>query len=79
MSKNEDKFKGAYDDKKPINIKDVLSKKEWNIKEIEYNDQTGKYEIEAVHDDGREVSIQRNRQYVDNFIKELLDAKREER
>jgi hypothetical protein len=79
MSKNEDKFKGAYADKKPVNIIDILSKVEWGITEINYNEQTGKYEIEATHQDGRTVSIQRNRQYVDNLIKELLDAKRKKK
>jgi hypothetical protein len=72
---DKEQFKGSYKDKKPVNIKDVLSKKEWNIDEIEYNENTGKYEITATHDDGRTINIKRNRQYVDNLIKELLDAK----
>lgn len=70
------KITATYKKKKAVNIRDILTDKKWKIKSVEYNDKNGKYEFEAIHEDGREASIKRNRQYVDNLIKELLDVKR---
>lgn len=71
-----DKLKGIYEKQKPINIRDVLTDKDWNIDKIDYNGKTGKYEMEVSHKNGRKGKLERNRQYVDNLIEELLDAKR---
>jgi len=71
-----DEIKKMSNKVRPVNIRDVLTDKAWNIDNLDYNDKTGKYEFEVSHTDGRKEKLQRNRQYTDNLIQELLDAKR---
>ena len=75
MMKKEDKVKHVYEKKKAVNIRDILTDRKWKIDSVEYNEKTGKYEFDATHEDGRKGSLKRNRQYVDNLIKELLHEK----
>ncbi len=74
MGKKEE-FKKSYDHEKPINIRDILTDSDWKMEDIDYDSKSGKYRIKASHIDGRVVSLKRNRQYVDNLVKELEDAK----
>ena len=71
MSKKSKKLKKAYKDKKAINIREVLMNPNWEIDNVDYDSNSGKYHIEATHKDGRKVSVKRNKQYVDNLITEL--------
>tara|TARA_R110002012_G_scaffold322078_1_gene554681 strand:- start:6120 stop:6341 length:222 start_codon:yes stop_codon:yes gene_type:complete len=59
-------------------IKDILVDKKWEVISTDYNEKNGKYDIKAVHENGEEVELSRNRQYVDNLVNELLEKKRNE-
>ena len=76
MGIKKDKLKEAYKKEKPVNIRDILTDKKWEIGDLDYDSKTGKYNFVAIHQDGRIAELSRNRQYVDNLIEELLDAKR---
>jgi len=75
MAKNS-KLKKSYEREKPVNIRDILTDKDWNVTDVDYDAKSGKYEMKATHKDGRNVFIKRNRQYVDNLVKELEDVKK---
>jgi hypothetical protein len=71
------KLEQSYKDEKPINIRDILTCADWEITNVSYDSKSGKYEINAKNNkDGRVTFLRRNRQYVDNLVKELEDAKK---
>tara|TARA_R110000772_G_scaffold194749_2_gene305488 strand:+ start:4238 stop:4471 length:234 start_codon:yes stop_codon:yes gene_type:complete len=75
MSKKSKKLDEAYTNKKNVKVKEIFADPDWSLNKVNYDESSGKYEIDATHKDGRNIIVKRNKQYVDNLIKEMINEK----
>ena len=61
-------FTDAYGKERPVKLLEILEDPSWDIINVTYDAENGKYTIEAIHDSGQDVLIQRNKQYVDTCV-----------
>jgi len=73
MSKKIKKLDEAYISKKNVKVKEILADPDWTLNSVNYEESSGKYEIDATHSDGRNIIVKRNKQYVDNLVKEMIN------
>ena len=64
-------FTDAYGKERPVKLLEILENPSWDIINVTYDKENGKYTIEAIHDSGQDVLIQRNKQYVDSCVEKL--------